>query len=383
MASALSPPSPAQRLSPAATFRGRARAASRFCALGLALALPLLGFAIWAHQVGLAAPTLQYVEHRASQVTAAPGLSHLDYVYPPLPVLLALLLPGGPFGLAIVACLFSGMMLAYLVRRIGFSRDLLVLLPMVAVPAMWYTASNLLPAVVALTFLAVALQGFIRFATEGETYGGFIAGLALAVSYSADPSALVYAGVMCAAVPLIGAARYHGDPQAPIGVCAVLVFPCVAAAACWSFLLWKFSGNWPGSLAYSLNADVLGFPDGILGGIGHAVTATLTDLARSELYVVAVVLVGVRRQAPAFSAALVLPVVALALGLWLGFDYSSVTAYFLFTLLAVTVITQFSLMEDRVAWWILVAAVGAQVIIAIAWAPASPGFSVWSHHLFG
>jgi len=47
------------------------------------------------------------------------------------------------------------------------------------------------------------------------------------------------------------------------------------------------------------------------------------------------------------------------------------------------VITQFSLMEDRVAWWILVAAVVAQVIIAIAWAPTSPGFSVWSHHLFG
>lgn len=299
-------------------------------------------------------------------------------MYPPLPVLLALMLPGGPFGLAVVTCLFSGAMLAFLVRWITFSRGLIVvLLPLVAVPVMWYTASNLLPAVVALTFLAVALQGFIRFATEGETYGGFVAGLALAVSYSADPSALVYAGVMCAAVPLISAARYHGDPQAPIGVCAVLVFPCVAAAACWSFLLWKFSGAWPGNLSYSVNSDVLGFPYGILGGIGHALTSTLTDLARSVLFVVAVVLVAVRRRAPTVSAALLLPVGALALGLWLGFDYSPVTAYFLFTLLAVTVIVQFSLTQDRFMWWVLLAAAVVQVVLAITWTPTSAGYVQW------
>ena len=347
------------------------------------LALPLLGLTLWAHQEGFASPYLQYVEHRAHAVTAAPGLSNLDDVYPPLPVLLSLLLPGGAFGLAVVTCLFSGAMLAFLVRRIGASRGLLVLLPLVAVPAMWYTASNLLAQVVALTFLAVALQGFIRFATEGETYGGFIAGLALAVSYSADPSALVYAGVMCGAVPLISATRYHGDPQAPIGVCAVLVFPCVAAAASWSFLLWKFSGTWPGNLSYSVNADVLGFPYGILGGLGHAVTATLTDLARAELYIVAVVLVAVRRRAPAFSAALALPVVALALALWLGFGYSAATSYFLFTVLAVTVITQFRLMEDRAVWWILVAAAIAQVVIGIVWTPTAPGYDQWWHLLTG
>jgi hypothetical protein len=87
------------------------------------------------------------------------------------------------------------------------------------------------------------------------------------------------ADVMCGAVPLISATGYHGDPQAPIGVCAVLVFPCVAAAASWSFLLWKFSGVWPGNLNYSVSADVLAFPYGILGGIGHAVTSPMRRLA--------------------------------------------------------------------------------------------------------
>ena len=304
-------------------------------------------------------------------------------MYPPLPVLLALLLPGGPFGLAIVTCLFSGALLALLVRHITVSRGLAVLLPLVAVPAMWYTASQLLPQVVALTFLAIALQGFLRFATEGETYGGFIAGLALAVSYAADPGAIVYAGVMCAAVPLISAERYHGDPQAPIGVGAVLVFPCVAAAASWSFLLWKFSGVWPGNLSYSVNSDVLGFPYGVLGGIGHAVTATLSDLGRSVLFLVALVLIAVVRRKPATSAALLLPVGALALALWLGFDYSPVTAYFLFALLAVTVIMQFRLTDGRRMSWILLAAAIVQVVLGYVWAPASPGYLQWWHLLTG
>jgi hypothetical protein len=73
--------------------------------------------------------------------------------------------------------------------------------------------------------------------------------------------------------------------------------------------------------------------------------------------------------------------VALALALWLGFDYSPVTAYFLFTLLAITVITQFSLMEDRIAWWVLLAAAVAQVILAIGWPPTSAGYLQWWHLL--
>jgi hypothetical protein len=58
-------------------------------------------------------------------------------------------------------------------------------------------------------------------------------------------------------VPLLGADRYRGSLEAPVGVAAVILFPCVAMAACWSFLIWKFTGNWPGNLGYAPNAHVL------------------------------------------------------------------------------------------------------------------------------
>jgi Kef-type K+ transport system membrane component KefB len=80
---------------------------------------------------------------------------------------------------------------------------------------------------------------------------------------------------------------------------------------------------------------------------------------------------------------LVLPVLALALALWLGFDYTPVTAYFMLSVLAVTVISEHQLMESRVAWLVLAAAVVAQVIVAVAWPPYSAGFSAWQHAVFG
>jgi hypothetical protein len=55
-------------------------------------------------------PSLKFVVDRGHLATSGPGLSHLQYVYPPLPVLLSIVLPGGQLSLAICACLFSGVM---------------------------------------------------------------------------------------------------------------------------------------------------------------------------------------------------------------------------------------------------------------------------------
>ncbi len=341
--------------------------------------MPLIALVAWTDHGGFISLNLAYLEHRASMVATGPGLRQLQYAYPQLPVLLAWLLPGGVLVLAVVTCLFSGTVLAVLARRATLMR-LPVLLPLAFLPAMWYTASELLPEVVALTFLAVALQGFIHFSADGDVHSGFVAGLALVVAYAADPGALLFAVVMCLFVPVIGAVRPHGQPrQASIAVVAVIAFPCFAAVAVWSFLLWKFTGNWPGSLAYAPDAHVLAFPDGVLGGLRSAVAATLTDLAHSVMYICVAVLVTIRRRAPAYGLGLLLPVLVLILALWLGFDYNPVTAYFMFTLVAVTVITHNPMLDDhRLRWLLLVAAV-VQLALAFVWPTTSAGFELWRH----
>jgi hypothetical protein len=381
--SARGPILPLLRSQPKGSFGKRVVRAVRDSALGLTFALPLIALVAWTDHRGFISLDLAYLEHRASVVATGPGLRQLQDAYPQLPVLLAWFLPGGVFVLALVSCLFSGSVLAVLARRANLMR-LPVLLPLALVPAMWYTASELLPEVVALTFLAIALQGYIHFSADGDIHSGFVAGLALAVAYAADPGALLFAGVMCLFVPLIGAVRLRrrGEPeQTSVAVVAVIAFPCVAAVAVWSFLLWKFTGNWPGSLAYAPNAHVLAFPDGVLGGLWNAVTAGLTDLAHSVLYIWVAVLVTIRRRAPAYGLGLLLPVLVLILALWLGFDYNPVTAYFMFTLLAVTVITQNPTMDDpRLRLALLVAAV-LQFALAFVWPLTSAGFELWLRDL--
>jgi hypothetical protein len=337
--------------------------------------------AVWAQRVGFTAPALKWVVDRGYVATHAPGLSRLDYLYPPLPVLLSVVLPGHELSLAVCCALFSGTMLAGLILQAGVRDAIVLVLPLVGVPAMWYAASELLPQVVAMTFLAVALRGFLQFAVHGETYGGFIAGLALAVAYSADPGALVYAVLMCAFVPMISRGRYRGDPHAAVGVCAVLAFPCLAMAVAWSFLLWRFTGRWPGNLHYAPHAHTLAFPGGVVGAIVPALRSALADAARSVLYVGVAVLVSVRTRDPLVGLALVVPVAGLAGALWLGFDYSPVAAFFLLTLLAFTVATQYRLLEGKAGWLMVLALVVTQVGVAIVWTPTSIGYISWLHHV--
>lgn len=370
------------RLDRSPTFRGHAARASRQGALALLFAAPLLFLAITAHDRGFESPTLKYVVDRAHLATTGPGLSHLQYAHPALPVLLSIILPGDQLSLAICACLFSGLMGSVLVMRLGLARATLLGLPLIAVPQMWFMSSELLPPVVALAFLAVALFGFIQFASYGLTYGGFIAGLALAASYTADPGALLYAAVMCLFVPLLGAERYDGDPKGPVGASLVIAFPVVAMAVTRSFMVWKFSGTWPGDLHYSPNAHVFEFPYGMVGGIWHALGSAFADTARSTLYVAAGILLLMRRHTVLLGAGLLLPVLALALVLWVGFDYTAINAYYMFVLIAIAVVANHHLMD--IPRYATVLGIGAvvQVIIGIKLLPPTPGFLVWQHLMF-
>jgi hypothetical protein len=346
----------------------------------LALALPLIALALWASRRGFVNPQLRLLELRAGLARqGGPALSGLRYAYPPLPTLLALVLPGGALALTVVTCLCSAttlqLLAGRLLRRVPPAAAIALLLTFVAVPAMWYAASQLLAPVAALTLLAVALDGFIAFAADGRTEGGFKAGIALALSFCFDPGALLYAAVMCAFAPLVSHARYRDDPAAMTGIAAVLSFPVAAVTAGWLFLVWKFSGAIPGSLHYQPGAHLFAFPGGPAAALARAVGAAAAALAHAPLYPLAGLLLLYRSRRAA-ALGLLLPVAALTGALWFGFAYSQVAAYFLFTMLALATIA--SLRPRRLAPLLACAAV-CQAGLAIVWAPASPGFAAWLH----
>jgi hypothetical protein len=359
---------------------GRARYWQRAAGF-LLLALPLIGLALWAHYRGYTHPELALLEHRAKLIRAGgQDLAGLRYGYPPIPTLLLILLPASALSPSIVTCLCSAVLVGYvitrLLRRTAVVTTAVLVLPLVAVPVMWYADSEYYAPVLALAFLAVALDGFVRFAAHGETAGGFIAGIALALSLCCDPGALMYGLVMCAFAPLISHARYRGARSVG-AISAVLFFPIAATAAGWLFLVWKFSGAFPGSFNYESGAHLFSFPMGVSGALVTAVKTVSGDLLHVPLYLAAAVLLYYRR--PAAVLGLVLPVLALISALWLGFVYSQIDAYLLFTVLALVTISEFASRRFEPA--LAVIAIG-QVALAFLWPLSSANYSLWVHVVF-
>jgi hypothetical protein len=317
------------------------------------------------------------LEHRASLVKAGGAdMAGIRYGYPPLPTLLAVALPDSALALSIATCVCSSVILGYLtarlLRRVSIFTAIALLLPIVAVPTMWYTASQMFASVAGLAFLAVALDGFVRFTAHGETEGGFAAGIALALSFCCDPGALMYGLCMCAFAPLISHARYRRAHSAA-AIATVLFFPVAAVVTGWLFLEWKFSGVFPGSLDYAAGAHLLAFPSGVAGALAGAIRSAGTILLHVPLYFVAAAVLYRRR--PAAIPGLLLPIAALITALWLGFVYSQGTAYLMFTILALITISDTARRRFEPA--LAVAALG-QLALVLAWSPTLAYFSEWS-----
>jgi len=375
MASAVSPPFPTST-SPASTRTSGRRRAWRHRGADLLIALPLAALAVWAQHRGFSDPGLRLLEQRASLArTGGADLSGLRYGYPPLPTLVAVVSGGSTLSLSIATCVCTGIMLGYVARRllqrVSAVTTVALLLPICAVPVMWYAGSQLFAPVASLAFLAVALDGFVRFTAHGETEGGFVAGLALAMCLCCDPGALVYGLVMCAFAPLIRHSRYRGE-HSVMAIDTVLLFPIAAVAVGWLFLEWKFAGTFPGSLDYEAGARLLAFPSGVADTMAAAIRSAGTSLIHVPLYAAAAVIFYLLR--PAAMAGLLLPVCAVIVVLWLGFVYGPPVAYLLFTILALITISETASRRFEPA---LAAVALGQLALVLAWPPASPYFSEW------
>jgi hypothetical protein len=250
--------------------------------------------------------------HAANIRWGAGDLAFVHEMYPPLPTGFAGLLPGGPTALAVLGALGAGFVLHFLWQRLvesevpGWATGP-VLAGVAAAPAFALTAVHDLAAFASLALLMAAIAGVLAFAVDGDTGGGFRAGLALGVAAACGLAAVVYAGALGLAAPLIARHRFRGVRYSMRATVLVLLFPTVANVGGWALLEWRYTRE----VFHTVRADggLFGFRAGPGPAVLDALSATGLAIAHTPLFLVAVaVLVLVR---PVAALALALPVVGL------------------------------------------------------------------------
>jgi hypothetical protein len=344
-------------------------------ALRLGLALPLITLGVWANARGFQSSSHRAFEAQAAAVRAGGAdLAGIGAAYPPMPTLLAGLVPGGPLGLSVVASLFAGCTL-HLVweqlvqRRLPRWVIVCLLLPLFAVPAVAYAASESVAGIALLSLLAVALHGFVRFTVFRDTEAGFVTGLALAAAFTFDPIAVFYTLALGAMTWFIAADRFRIEKSGIQATVAVLVFPTVFTVLAWMFLEWRFSGDVFSTLA--ADPTLLTFPEGVWPALAAAAKTVGMALLHVPLFLTVVAVYAVRR--PLALGAYLVSVLASVVAVWIGLRYTPVTAYVLFTLMALLSVPR-SRGKTGAAF---VAVALAQLALAWVWPPTSPGFADW------
>jgi len=255
------------------------------------------------------------------------GSSHLAFLsraYPPLPTAIASV-AGTTFVLALVGALGAGIVLESIAFRLamrGFPLWAVLLLTAAvgANPAFARIVSGDLTLFLTIGFLVLALDGFMRFAYRGHTHGGFQAGLSVGMATLCNPTAALCAVGFAAAAPLIARHRFATERAAGRATAGVLLFPTVAGIAGWIFLCWRFAGapiQWLRNVAPSL-----GFPGGAGVSAESAIDHVTRAAAATPLFLLALIfLVAARNTAAAVGSCL--PMLCVALALWLGLPFTT------------------------------------------------------------
>lgn len=133
-------------------------------------------------------------------------ISVLTRLYPPITSLVALVIPGGAFGLSLTGALVAGLMVQLTVQsmqRKGFDLRIRVVfaLTLATTPIFAFITTTNLEATLGLMFFGLGMLDLVRFVTFANTQAGFRAGILFACSAFSDST-----GVFSALVAAIGGA---------------------------------------------------------------------------------------------------------------------------------------------------------------------------------
>jgi hypothetical protein len=235
--------------------------------------------------------------------------------------------------------------------------------PLAMVPALAYAGSADPAALLAVAFLALAMEGFLHFAVAGRPEGAVRAGLMLAGAALCDPAAICYALAFAAVAPFVAAGR-RGPEIDAAPTRAVLLFPALAVFAGATLLTWRLSGQ------TGIGLD----PAGPL----HAAGAALVAIVHTPLYAAVAVVYAVRR--PRALAGYLTPVAVVFVTLLAGLAYSPVTAYLLLTSVALIAVPRSP--SRRLATFLATVAL-LQWAQVVTWPPTSPAFQQWLTVVWG
>jgi hypothetical protein len=216
--------------------------------LRLVIALPYVLIAVWfdiAANHDWSGTANAALAARVADISwDTPGVSVISELYPPITSLVALIIPGGAFGLAIAGCLVAGLTLQLVIQsmqRKGFRGPVRAVfaLTLALTPAFAYTVTTNFESAVGLMFFGLGMIDLVRFVTYANTQAGFRAGILFACSAFSDSTGLFTAIVAAAAGTLIIQSRQG----ARFANAVVVIFPTIALLGALVLLGIAFGGG--------------------------------------------------------------------------------------------------------------------------------------------
>jgi hypothetical protein len=235
--------------------------------------LRAVGFGIPVIAIGLVSTSLGLLSNQHAHILDKAFLAHdtgrlesIGFLYPPLPFLLAVILPS-PWALAVIGGLAAGAtawLLWYGLQRTALApitRSLL-LAGVLTTPSLLFLASQQISDMLQLHLFLVSWFYYLNFIRLRHTWSGFTAGLILGLAFFAGFSALIASLALAFLTPLFSPPEDERF-EARFAQALVILFPALWAAFSWGYTSWTFTGHWldyftdptaPVTLPHSLTA---------------------------------------------------------------------------------------------------------------------------------
>lgn len=212
---------------------------------------------------------------QAQALRAATGTQIVALSYPPLPILLALVLPGSALALGLAGAVLAGWLVPSVVQSLArkhYGRGMVCVLAvtLVTTPLFAYLMVTNVETALGVAFYGLGMIDLVRFVTYANTQAGFRAGLWFAAAAFSDATTTLSALVAAlAAVVLVQSRR-----RARVANALVVLFPTVSVLVSLMALsvmfgagpLAAFGGGlgWDGDRAATLLGDFLPSLDGLI-----------------------------------------------------------------------------------------------------------------------